>query len=330
VKNQDRKGTVSPEYSQHLGGLSHDQFQAALDRFDLGELVSAQPIPFGNFGQNVFLTSTKGDYVLRGKPHYPWQFPKENLLTQLLYEHTPVPVPWPYLLDLSNDIFGWSYVIMQRMPGLQLIDPDVRRMLTAADKSGIANAMGMTLAHMQTLVWPYAGEYDLETNTIQPLGTSHGEWIISRIKHHLQLAIPLSDRTTSADVQWVEQLIAQAQEALAVPFTPCFVMQDYKEANAVAEHKRGTWCISGIFDYMEAYFGDGEIDLCRQVAIYADENMDLAQAFVSAYMQQMQEYNRPSRPGFAKRFPVYMLLDRLIIWRFGQRHGVWWDPRLTL
>ena len=58
---------------------------------------------------------------------------------------------------------------MPRMPGVQLIDPDVWRTLGAADRSGIASAMGTTLAQMHTLVWPYAGEYDLETNTIQPL-----------------------------------------------------------------------------------------------------------------------------------------------------------------
>lgn len=46
------------EYSKHLGIISDDQFQSALDRFDLGKFVQAEPIPFGLFGQNVFLTST--------------------------------------------------------------------------------------------------------------------------------------------------------------------------------------------------------------------------------------------------------------------------------
>lgn len=330
MKTQGMSEKVAREYSQRLGVLSHDQFQTALDRFDLGGLVCAESVPFGNFGQNVFLTSTKGEYVLRGAPHYPWQFPKESFFTQLLHERTPVPVPWPYLLDLSDDIFGWSYAIMPRMPGVQLIDPDVRRTLGTADKSGIARAMGTTLAHMHTLVWPYAGEYDLETNTIQPLGKSYGEWIISRIDHYLRLAIPLSDRTTNADVEWVERLVAQGRWALAVPFEPCFVMQDYKEGNAVAECRGGIWRISGVFDYMEPYFGDGEADLSRQVAVYADENVELARAFVGAYVEQMGVCNRSLRPGFAERFPVYMLLDRLIIWQFGQRHGVWWDARLTL
>jgi len=321
---------VAHEYSKRLGVLSRDQFQAALDRFDLGTLRHTEPVPFGNFGQNAFLTSTKGEYVLRGVPHYSWQFPKERFFTQLLHERTPVPVPWPYLLDSSDDIFGWSYAIMPRMPGVQLIDPDVRGTLGAKDKCGIASAMGMTLARMHTLVWSYAGEYNLETNAIQPLCVDYGEWVISRIHHYLQLAISLSDRTTDADIKWVERLIAQGREALAVPFRPCFVMQDYKEGNAVAECRDGIWHVSGVFDFMEPYFGDGETDLSRQVAAYADEDLELARTFVRAYVEQACVCNRPLRSGFTERFPIYMLLDRLIIWQFAQRHRVWWDARLTL
>ena len=63
------------EYSKDLGLLSPDQFQAALSRFGLGNFLHAEPIPFGLFGQNVFLTSTVGEFVLRGRPHFPWQFP---------------------------------------------------------------------------------------------------------------------------------------------------------------------------------------------------------------------------------------------------------------
>lgn len=50
-------------YSQRLGMLSTQQLQTALDRFQLG-----------NFGQNVFLTSTQGAFVLRGNPLDASQF----------------------------------------------------------------------------------------------------------------------------------------------------------------------------------------------------------------------------------------------------------------
>src|SRR4051812_16361344 len=58
-------------YSQRLGLLTPRQFQAALMRFGLGDFIDATPVPQGLFGQNVFVTSTQGAYVLRGAPHYP-------------------------------------------------------------------------------------------------------------------------------------------------------------------------------------------------------------------------------------------------------------------
>src|SRR5947208_2818799 len=107
-------------FSTRLGAISDDQFQAALDHFELGTFIKAEPIPFGLFGQNVFVTSTTGAYVLRGSPHFSWQFPTEQFYIQQLRERTQVPVPWPYLIDLAQDIFGWSYVLMPRLAGLQL------------------------------------------------------------------------------------------------------------------------------------------------------------------------------------------------------------------
>ncbi len=96
-------------YSQRFGMLSEQQFQAALDRFRLG-----------NFGQNVFLTSTWGAFVLRGAPLDLLQFEVEGWFLQQWHELTQAPVPWPYLLDHDTDLFGWSYVIMPRLPGYHI------------------------------------------------------------------------------------------------------------------------------------------------------------------------------------------------------------------
>ena len=101
------------EYSSRLGPISTEQFQAALDRFGLGEFVSAEPVTDGLFGQNVFVTSTSGEYVLRGCPHSDIQFPREQFHAQMLHERTVAPVPWPYLLEENDEIFGWSYIIKQ-------------------------------------------------------------------------------------------------------------------------------------------------------------------------------------------------------------------------
>jgi len=187
------------EYSSRLGSISPRQFQAALDRFDLGRFVTAEPIQTGNFGQNVFVTSTAGEYVLRGKPHYPWQFPKERLFAGLLHERTSAPVPWPYLYDPSPDIFGWDYVLMPRLPGLQLPDRQVYADLAAQDKVAIASAMGYALAAVQELAWPHPGEYALGADAVVPLGVPYGEWVAARVRANLAEARRLFDRTTAAD-----------------------------------------------------------------------------------------------------------------------------------
>src|SRR5437763_13792783 len=108
------------DYSLRLGVLTGQQLQAALDRFELGKLIDAWPAQGGIFGQNVFLSSTKGDYVLRGKPHYDWQLPAERLFAKLIHERSNVRGQWTYLIDESQDIFGWAFAIMPRTPVVYL------------------------------------------------------------------------------------------------------------------------------------------------------------------------------------------------------------------
>lgn len=76
---------------------------------------------------------------------------------------------------------------------------------------------------------------------------------------------------------------------------------------------------------MEGHFGDGEADLSRQIGEYLNEDSQLAGEFFAAYRK-----HKPLRPGFAQRFPVYMLLDRVILWEFFQHQGWrWWPEHWT-
>src|SRR5262245_32023812 len=107
-------------FSERLGAISAEQLQAALDRFELGRLIDAQPVPSGLFGQNIFVRSTEGDWVLRGAPHYDGQFEKERFFSRLVHERTEADAPWPFLIERSEELFGWHYAIMPRLPG---VDP---------------------------------------------------------------------------------------------------------------------------------------------------------------------------------------------------------------
>lgn len=86
-------------YSARLGAVGDDQFAAAVRKASLGTFVGAEPVTGGLFGQNVFLTTTHGEFVFRGAPHWrngtacdAWQFPKERLYADLLQAQTAAPV----------------------------------------------------------------------------------------------------------------------------------------------------------------------------------------------------------------------------------------------
>ena len=113
----------------------------------------------------------------------------------------------------------------------------------------------------------------------------------------------------------------EGQGALQESFVPCVVHGDFTMHNLVATPRGGDWEVTGVFDLMTAHIGDGEADLSRLIAAYMDEDPACATAFAREYLRR-----RPPRPGFAARFPLYMLDERLIIWTFAHRHGiVWWD-----
>ncbi|MEO8970654.1 MAG: aminoglycoside phosphotransferase family protein [Ktedonobacteraceae bacterium] len=251
-------------YSQRLGVITDEQFQVALERFNLGRFVQAEAIPFGMWGQNVFVSSSEGEYVLRGQPHFEWQFPTEQFYTRFLHERTQVPVPWPYLLDTTTEIFGWSFVLMPRMPGVQIADPQVQKQLQPVERLSIARALGENLAHMQEATWPLCGRYNATTNKVEPFDlahelawpfavefdaqlasippttTSHSERVQACLRHYLASAYECdATAMTPEDIAWVEEYIANAQEALNDELEPCLVMEDYKEGNLVVmQHGR--------------------------------------------------------------------------------------------
>jgi hygromycin-B 7''-O-kinase len=303
------------EYSKRLGQISQEQFQAALTRLHLGDFVKAEPIPVGLFGQNVFLTSSKGEFVFRGAPHYPWQFPTEQFMVNQLHEQTGVPVPFPYLLEPTCDIFGWSFVIMPRMPGRQVQDKSEPSSLSFHDRLEIACALARTLVEIQRLTWECAGKYDIDTGTVKPFQKGYREWIVDNIREKVAAAQGYNDHTTPSDVEWIESVIAKVMPVLHLDYQPCVVVGDYGEHNTVVLQTEGRWHISGVFDLMTAHFGDGQADLSLQVTAYLKENEPLADAFVGEYLRW-----KPMQPGFVELQQLYMLDLTMSFWRYWQKH----------
>lgn len=284
--------------------------------------------------------------MLRGNPNHPGQFEAERFYAEALHQGTRVPVPWPYRIDASTDIFGWSYAIMPRMPGVPPSDAG-EESSDAGDESdpsariAMARALGANLAEMHELTWAHPGRYYPATGTVGPLEPPdasvwalpapvplhaatrpYDRWVAERIRARLTTARRHNpSATTEADLAWTERRLAERASALAVPFQPRLVMEDYKEGNLVVRRDAGEWAVSGVFDLAQSYFGDAESDLARTLCSYLDEDADPAREFLRSYLAA-----RPPRPGFAERAVAYVLLDRALLWEFFQRRGLRWWP----
>src|SRR5215211_5892242 len=129
----------------------------------------------------------------------------------------------------------------------------------------------------------------------------------------MRLCGDMIDETRLRHLYLDQQLSIRAIAAREHAFQPCFVMNDYNPGNVLVDRLHGTWQVTGLFDLMEYYFGDGEADLMRLIAIYLEggqhHHVQLAHSFVQAYLTQ-----RPARSGFAERYALYMLRDGLIAW----------------
>ena len=313
-------------YSDRLGALSDAQFQTAADRFGLGRFVKAEPTSSGLFGQNVFVTTTTGDYVLRGAPHWVtrleetahrpnnrWQFTSERWFAEQLHTQTRTPVPWPMLHDEASDIFGWPYLVMPKMPGHCFGERDILKHLGAGDRRGVAEAMGAMLAEMHTLKAPFAGSIDVDTLHLTPFEGGFTGHVVAELRAGMRYA-EASGALADTDRLWIAAAEERALTAGARPDT--YVHCDYKLNNLTVSTDGDGWRVTGLVDLHEAKFGDGALDLVRQACSYLDTEPALARVFVESYRTRI-----PDDPKLAALMPLYILNDRMKFWSFFTRPG---------
>lgn len=319
----------SAEYSQRLGRISDAQFAAATGRLGVGTFVRAAPVTSGLFGQNVFLWTSEGEFVLRGAPHWVdfetvgpwrferndrWQFAKEILFASLLHARTEAPVPWPQLLDEKTDILGWPYIIMPRMPGLCFDERSIRKALAPDQRLAVAKAIGNALAHQQTLEWPFAGDVD-DSLTLQPYPGGHIAHVAAATRRLAENA-RINGAWTRADDAWVARILEKALEDAAPGNSYVYVHGDYKLNNLCVAECDGSWHVSGVFDLHESRFGDGAGDLCRQLCSYLDTDDTLTVPFLDSYCTQAN-----LGPSIATRFSFFLVNDRIKFWEYFTRPG---------
>lgn len=232
-------------------------------------------------------------------------------------------MPWPYEIDTGTNIFGWAYAIMPRLAGTSG-EGAFGGNHKAAQDPAFSYAAGVALGRLHKTPVTEPGKYDRALDRLVPVRTVYADSVSGDIEVLVTASRTASPATTEADVEWVTELIEGAMPALRQPPPPAIIHLDYSPGNSIGIRDGDHWSVTGIVDWMTAEAGDGEADLARMLSL-SGSGSGIALPFIEGYRSI-----QPERDGFRERFPVYMLLDRLLIWEYGQRNGVWFEPGLSM
>lgn len=301
-----------------LGRLVWSQLQRALDVFDLGTLEAVTPTSTGgfNYNQNVFLRTSRGEFVLKGAPTAPWQFPKERFFAELIATRTLLRCPWPYHYHAGADVFDWPFAIVPRLEGLELnaLGPAAER--SPEDWRAIAQAQANALVELQSATFARAGDFSLAAGGIEPYPGSYAAWVVNEIVTRLALSPSLSPE----DAQWVVDLARELSRDLDEPADNVIVHGDFGYWNMLFARVGGGYRVTGVYDLLTATIGDCLADVAFQYAKYAERDRSDAEAFTDAWLTRSGR----NEASFDERIRLYVLYERLGLRDFAYRQAPQW------
>lgn len=282
-----------------LGDLSDAKLQAALDRFELGRLVSAEAFTGGLFAKNVGIVTDTGRWVLRGDSP-AWRFRRERFWASTMRVACPtVPVPWPFHIDTDESLFGWPYQLTPWMPGNQ------------ERNDANAVALGRAAATMRSVTFDYLGEWSPETETLAPFGGTAIDYLATRTERVIARCAERARPLLDTDVTFLRRLMPDALDVV-----PSYVHHDLKIENCVFIDG----AVSGLFDLGEGLVADPIENLARPMWTLARFDVPLAAKFLDAY-EVAADIRVPRH-----LLRTYVLLDLLVIWEYQSSQRGFNDP----
>lgn len=298
-------------YSEGLGVIDGEQLQRACDVFDLGGVVRAEPASAGLWGQNILLSTTTGEFVLRGNPQTPSQLAKEQLVAEEISRRSTLPVPFPYHLSNDVEVFGWPFAVMPLLAGT--MGARIWADADDANRIDLAAAHGRALAQLHEATFAAPGPYDDATNAFVPIDDFQG-WTLERVETLRARCRGIGALSEDAE-RFIDEVVASCSEALCERLVPVLVHHDFSLANTNYESPDTGYRATGVFDLGEAHIGDGEEDLIR--FLFRRKRAERA-AFLAAYTDV-----HPLRAGAADRVCLYALADLLFMWEVSNRVTNW-------
>ena len=170
----------------------------------------------------------------------------------------------------------------------------------------VAASLGATLAQLQRLTAPAAGDYDPDTGALAQHADGYGAHLIRSLTA-VAAGAEAAGVMTAADMDWTRALARGARGLPARPVT--FVHGDYKLDNMTVAERDGVWRVTGLFDFHTARFGDSARDLVRAACAYLDTEPELAPVMIETWRA-----GGGDAAGLAPWLPLYVASERSSIW----------------
>jgi aminoglycoside phosphotransferase (APT) family kinase protein len=307
-------GTPPPLQSDALGAIPVERLQLAADRHGLGRVLAAEALG-GTYGNNAGFDTDGGRWVLRAlvPPLDPDALHRERFFARVLHERARVASPWPYLVDDSDEIFGWPYAIMRRLPG-KVLHPALE-----VNWARVGAALGRVVADLHAVTFATIGDWSRGCDGIVAPGMSPAEWFRRRAGELIDRVAETSSPLDGASAGLVNGLVDDALPGIG-GFDPAYVHGDLGVGNLVGERLPGGFAFTGVFDLGGGCAGDPDEDLATPLwwPLYW-RNEVAPRAFLDAYRAI-----RPARPGEAPRLRAYVAVSMLRNWEAGRRLGFDW------
>jgi fructosamine-3-kinase len=288
--------------------ISLDCATALLRRFTGSRLtVTGVARMHGGMVNSVLELTTDGQpervvAKLSGQPHNAG-FEHEFQALEWYRRHTSFPVPEPYGVDTSGDVFPGSCLIMERLPGENL----AQVALTTREAADIERPTARCLADLHGLHRP---TYGFACEPAEDGQTHWLDWFAPKMQGESAAAV---DRLSGTARDIIEREMARLDAWLPECGEPTLVHGDVWATNVIVDPLApGGPALSGFVDG-RCQFADVEYELAYLLVFRT-----VGQPFFAEYAQ-----HRSIREGFERRCRIYWLHTMLLHVRaFGDAHYI--------
>lgn len=232
-------------------------------------------------------------------------FSGEAHALEYLSAYTAFPSPKVYACDPDAALLPYSYLLLEDLKGVSLVDADITRQDLERLDQQLAEALLELHSHKRTT---YGGIHDLPGSN---------RWLdvflprLQSVRSEKQVSVRLSPDVLKDVDNAIDRIESVFVEREAHPEAkPVLVHGDIWAGNLIVKRFNDRWMLSGIVDPALEY-ADVEYELA-----YLESFNNPRPIFFQHYTQK-----QPLQPGYELRRLFYWLNTYLIhVWLFGDRH----------